>query len=580
MNVTAKLKSKQQSKKNRYIAVFILFVIGASSVAIPFGGLLHPGEACTLADQIRAANTGNAIGGCPAGTGDVTFRLDDNIVLTRSLPRITSNITVEGNGFTIDGGEEHQIFDVKGGALHISHLNITRGKAFEGGAIKLTDSAELVLQRSTISDSSATYGGAISSEKSSIKVVESSFINNKVDEHGGAIILMWSDLEMADSQITGNRAAAGGGLFARYSTVSLDGATVRTNVINRWQTGAGIHSRDSAVSISNSHIYGNYNSRQGGGIYVNGGSLNLAESELRDNSATYGGGIAIRKSTVEIVDSRLRKNYAARRGGGIQGNGGHIKIRQSSFNENQAEYGGGIDSGSRLIIKGSKFVGNAAAYGGGINISAGSATHFDTSFDDNSALYFGGAVAITEGSVVFERGGFRDNRSIGHGGAIYIEGGKLRARNATVTGNSTEFNGGGIYNHAGEVNLTHMTIVLNASKHLGGGIYNAEGIFRMVSSIIANNSDKDCFAAEALSVNRDSLIADGSCDPMISGDPLLGPLAGSPAYFPLRAGSPALDAADPFFCPATDQRGAVRPQGKACDIGAYQLKIEPHPSLN
>jgi len=572
--VTAKLKSKRKSKNYRYIALFILFVIGAAGVAVPFGGLLNPSEACTLADQIRASNAGEAIGGCPVGTGDVTFRLDDNIVLTQSLPRITSDITVEGNGFTIDGGVEHQIFDVKGGALHINNLIITRGKAYEGGAIKLTDSAELVLQGSTISDSSANYGGAISSEKSSIKVVESSFINNEAAEHGGAIILKWSDLVMADSQITGNRARSGGGLFVRYSTVSLDGVTVRTNVINQWQTGAGIRSEDSDVSISGSHIYGNYNSRHGGGVYVSGGSLSLARSELRDNSATNGGGISIKRSTVEIVNSRLSRNYAARRGGGIQGKGGHIKIRHSSFNDNKAEYGGGIDIGSRLIIRGSKFLGNAAAYGGAMYVSAGSATHFDTAFDDNSALYFGGAVAITEGNVVFERGGFRDNRSVAHGGAIYIEGGTLRARNATVTGNSTEFNGGGLYNKVGEVSLTHLTIAQNAAKSSGGGVYNAEGVFRVLSSIIANNSGKDCFAVERLSVNRDSLIADGSCDPMISGDPLLGPLSGSPAYFALRAGSPALDAADPYFCPVADQRGAARPQGKACDIGAYELKIE------
>ncbi|MCY4063880.1 MAG: hypothetical protein OXG53_16025 [Chloroflexi bacterium] len=573
--MTAKLKSEHKSKRHHYIALFILFVIGATGVAAPYGGLLNRSEVCTLADHIRASNTGNAIGGCSAGNGDVTFQLNGNMVLTRLLPQITSKITVEGNGFTIDGGAEHQIFDVKGGALHIKHLNITRGKAHEGGDIKLTDSAELVLQSSTISDNSATYGGAISGEKSSIKIVESAFINNRAAEHGGAIILKWSDLEMADSQITGSRARSGGGLLARYSTVSLDGVTVRTNVINRWQSGAGIRSEDSDVSISGSHIYGNHNSRHGGGIYVSGGSLSLAKSELRDNSATFGGGISIRKSTVEIVNSRLSRNYAKRRGGGIQGNGGHIEIRHSNFNENQAEYGGGIDIGSRLIIRGSKFIGNTAAYGGGINISAGSATHFDTTFEDNSALYFGGAVAITEGNAVFEGGGFRDNRSIGHGGAIYIEGGKLEARNATLTGNSTEFNGGGLYNHGGEANLTHMTIAQNTSKNLGGGVYNAEGTFRVLSSIIADNSGEDCFTAEDLSVNRDNLIADGSCDPMISGDPLLGPLSGSPAYFALRTGSPALDAADPFFCPVADQRGAARPQGKACDIGAYELKIEP-----
>ena len=45
----------------------------------------------------------------------------------------------------------------------------------------------------------------------------------------------------------------------------------------------------------------------------------------------------------------------------------------------------------------------------------------------------------------------------------------------------------------------------------------------------------------------------------------------------LQVTSPALDAIPTgLFCPASgttkDQRGTVRPQGSACDIGAYELK--------
>ena len=35
-------------------------------------------------------------------------------------------------------------------------------------------------------------------------------------------------------------------------------------------------------------------------------------------------------------------------------------------------------------------------------------------------------------------------------------------------------------------------------------------------------------------------------------------------------GSPALDAASTPDCPTTDQRGVLRPQGAACDIGSYE----------
>jgi hypothetical protein len=56
-------------------------------------------------------------------------------------------------------------------------------------------------------------------------------------------------------------------------------------------------------------------------------------------------------------------------------------------------------------------------------------------------------------------------------------------------------------------------------------------------------------------------------------DPKLGPLADNGGPTPTHAliGSPAIDAADSSSCPSTDQRGAPRPSGLACDIGAYEL---------
>ena len=58
-------------------------------------------------------------------------------------------------------------------------------------------------------------------------------------------------------------------------------------------------------------------------------------------------------------------------------------------------------------------------------------------------------------------------------------------------------------------------------------------------------------------------------------DPLLGPLAdnGGPTQtHALLAGSPAIDHSDNLTCPPTDQRGVSRPQGPACDTGAYEAE--------
>lgn len=70
-------------------------------------------------------------------------------------------------------------------------------------------------------------------------------------------------------------------------------------------------------------------------------------------------------------------------------------------------------------------------------------------------------------------------------------------------------------------------------------------------------------------------------------DPLLGPLQdnGGPTFtHALLAGSPAIDTGNPALlgsggsaCEATDQRGVARPQGSACDIGAYEATFQSVP---
>lgn len=56
----------------------------------------------------------------------------------------------------------------------------------------------------------------------------------------------------------------------------------------------------------------------------------------------------------------------------------------------------------------------------------------------------------------------------------------------------------------------------------------------------------------------------------------LGNYGGATQTIPLLPGSVAIDAGDGSQCPDSDQRGVTRPQGAACDIGAYEYE---HPAV-
>ena len=273
-------KRRPRRINHKRIALLLAVLALLSAVVMPFTGILErvfsPNETCTLADQIIASNMRRAVRGCPAGTGNDVITLHDSITLNRSLPRITSTITFEGNGQTIDGDGKYQIFDVKGGTLHVNDLIMTRGKAYEGGAIELADGAALVLSRSTISDSSATSGGAIHSDDGWIKVVESSFVNNSAAEDGGAIYEKGElhTLEIKDSTFAGNSSENGGGFYIRWSSVLIENSTFNNNTADK---GGGFYAKYAEVSVRNTRLENN-SAREGNAVYRLGGTMELNDS--------------------------------------------------------------------------------------------------------------------------------------------------------------------------------------------------------------------------------------------------------------------------------------------------------------
>ena len=221
---------------------------------------------------------------------------------------------------------------------------------------------------------------------------------------------------------------------------------------------------------------------------------------------------------------------------------------------------------ARLTINNSRFVGNRALYGGGaINSDSGAAIVRNSSFLENSSDVSGGAVdsgnrATTEMSYSSFIGNWARS-----GGAIFTSGpATIDVSNSTFIGNRAA-SGGAVYAGGAVTTLTHISVS-------GGGIFVSEGTSKLNlrNSIINTGLSRDICRGE-LAQNAGNLISDGSCDPAHSGDPHFGERMGEPAYLPLKLGSPAINAANPAFCPATDQIGAPRPQDGGCDIGAIEM---------
>ena len=233
--------------------------IGAfeSTTAIPSPTAV-PGI-CPLPDQIIAANSDTAVGNCPAGNGADIIHLIRDFTLSAKLPPITSEITIEGNGYTISGDDKFGIIEVDGGALTISNLTLTQGNGSKGGALLLRNGGRAIVENVAFAMNRAYFGGAIATESnnSRLDVSNSSFVGNRAESSGGAIMTDGGIIDVSGSAFHDNRAEVTGGAIA----------TVRGR-----------------VAISNSTISGNA-SEKGGGIHVNGADTTLTHLTLMNNEA-------------------------------------------------------------------------------------------------------------------------------------------------------------------------------------------------------------------------------------------------------------------------------------------------------
>jgi hypothetical protein len=114
------------------------------------GITVDAGGTCTLAEAITSANSDAVTGGCTAGSGADTITLEENVILTAALPDMTTVITIEGGGYTIDGNNDATVGNVLritfGGDLTLNEATVT-GSTRNG----ISDSSSVTVNNSTIS---------------------------------------------------------------------------------------------------------------------------------------------------------------------------------------------------------------------------------------------------------------------------------------------------------------------------------------------------------------------------------------------------------------------------------------------
>ncbi|MEX1245345.1 MAG: choice-of-anchor Q domain-containing protein [Thermoanaerobaculia bacterium] len=344
--------------------------------------------------------------------------------------------------------------------------------------------------------------------------------------------------------------------------VAISGVTLTGGSLGAAETGGGINHSSGAITVTDAVIAGN-SAGFGGGIDNSSGTMTLTNVTISGNTAGRGGGVRNSSADMTFTNVAIAMNTASSSGGGgISNSSGDLTLVTSSITGNTSSGpGGGIETSTGVFVITDSSIANntasgATADGGAIFTSSTNVTISGSTFSGNSAGDDGGVFFNSSGTWTITNSTFSGNSAGDQGGAFSFEGGTWTVTNVTLSGNSAS-EGGGLFLGSGTVTLRN-TILANAPSE------NCFQSFGTLSSS-GNNLSNDTTCAFALTASGD----------LNNTDPMLGPLAsnGGPTQtHALLGGSPAIDAAGGCPPPATDQRGVVRPQGPACDIGSFELQ--------
>jgi len=477
-----------------------------------------------------------------------------NLALGETFPlSISTDLTLTGAGAgsTILNatGANQRVITIVSGTVTIAGVTIMGGAvscslfscgAHGGGLSNESSEGNLTVTNSTVSGNTASCPGS------------------GCGAHGGGLF-NFGTLTLTASTVSGNTASctdngpgceAGGGGLDNFGTLTLTASTVSGNTASCTASGSG--SCDEAAT--------------GGGLTnAFSGALTLTNSTVTGNTVSctgsgcdaFGGGL-INIGTLTLTNSTLSGNTASctnsgsgscRAGGGGLDNAGTLTLTNSTLSGNTASC---TNSGS----------GSCKAGGGGLDNEGGfvPTPGFVTNATVTNSTLSGNTASCTNSGGV----------SCGAGGGGLFNGffgsALMTLTNATVTANTVTCSGAGC-------------------TAAGGGLDNVTGTTALKNTVVAKQlAGPDCANISAtLTSNGFNLDSDNTCHltqpsnkPGVS-NPLLGPLqdnGGPTQTHALLPGSPAIDAVTSGCPPPTaDQRGVARPQGAACDIGAFEARL-------
>jgi CSLREA domain-containing protein len=467
---------------------------------------------CTLRAAIEEANAW-------AGYDSITFNLPAGsltIYPETELPEITETVIIDATtqpGYvlrttmvTVDGGSMPMDPSLDGLTIGSAVVTTLKGMVVQGFRDNgISNRGWLGMEGMIVSNNRhvglGTGGGA---SVLPLTIADSDFLDN-----GSSGI----SSDMNDVTITGGTISRnGGGIGVSNGSLTMEGTQIQGNTGVTLSPFGGVGLYNSRGAFTNVFIDGNTSHDCGGGIEFRsdgGHVLTVADSTISRNTAYHGGGIELNGGTVRLSNTAVLDNTAQINGGGIRvlsggaagatlwveagsviGQAGHGNTADAETHDAAFGLGGGIYSEARVEISNSVVEGNTGDgiynNNGWLRLQGGVVRGNSMDGIRSISSHAPGTVQLTESAIeanletgidadnadlYFVGGSIRDNAE----GGLMMNGGNLNLAYSTVSGNVHTADGragGGIGLYSmNDVRIQNSTISGNSDFNNGGGLY-------------------------------------------------------------------------------------------------------------
>jgi hypothetical protein len=256
-------------------------------------------------------------------------------------------------------------------------------------------------------------------------------------------------------------------------------------------------------------------------------------------------------SSVSIAGLRLSSGQAGAGGqGGAIRNLGTLVIDGLTVSGNSAgDSGGGIYNAGTLDVRASTFSGNSVT---------------DTTCAGGGAIRSEGPGSVLRVANSMISGNFARSCS---GGGVSFNDGSADIRASTIAGNTAGSSGGNLYKGSAAASLQLAATAVSDGSAGGGTPVNSDLHGALAGGLVSGGYNLVRARGDAAGFTATDF-ANGT-NPQLAA---LGNNGGPTATHALAVTSPLLDGGTATCAQATDQRGFVRPQGDACDVGAFEFR--------